>query len=534
VYVLARQGLAQLNFLVASVGSSLRALASSLGRKRTGPVEDTTISKPLEPKLPTDTTAPEVTVELTQSTIQLPSAVPAPQSDPLISQTHQFSHASDTDVDMEAPVPGQALRPGVPAPPDARLSLGLGLTEPQTPSKRSQPTTTIRLICGRHSYDMPKEASPTPQLIPFKTTFDLIMSPRLASGIGCSTLNSAVTWSSENTDLYPTLPTDTGEPLSHAKSSEVDRQLTSIVDADGDVSMPGAFSLPYIAPATDVASDTNMASLSETAPCSTRLNSTTPMPFVFGSPLPGHRISDVQFREAAANVLDEMNQRLQAEGVNPVDLDIIKRLHPSSAAVPQTAPACENQTREIQKMFEKRHQAEFDKMEGIDALVKRKATSSVKIDNNAPRNDIVSKKRKSSVLVDEPRRPAAPVAGRASGTRVISNGRRGKMVSETFINGDHDQAADADEERGKKRPKMDENSTDVHAAILEEQKKKEKEREAVRRKLELNKAERRSSAARRSGRVSIGKGKFRLLKVWTIGAQFHQLNRSSNRLGLVS
>ena len=531
MYVLALQGLAQLNFLVASVGSSLRAFASSLGRKRTGPVEDTTISKPLEPKLPTGTTAPEATGELTQSTIQLPSAVPAPQSDPVISQTHQFSHASDTDVDMEAPVPGQALRPGVPAPLDARLSLGLGLTEPQTPSKRSQPTTTIRLICGQHSYDVPKEASPTPQLIPFKTTFDLIMSPRLASGIGCSTLNSAVTWSSENTDLYPTLPTDAGEPSSRAKSSEVDRQLT---DADGDVSMPGAFSLPYVAPATDVASDTNMASLSEAAPCSTHLNGNTPMPFVFGSPLPGHRISDVQFREAAANVLDEMNQRLQAEGVNPVDLDIIKRLHPSSAAVPQTAPTCENQTREIQKMFEKRHQAEFDKMEGIDALVKRKATSSFKIDNNAPRNDIVSKKRKSSVLVDEPRRPAAPVAGWASGTRVISNGRRGKMVSESFNNGDLDQVADADEERGKKRPKMNENSADVHAAMLEEQKKKEKEREAVRRKLELNKTERRNSAARRSGRISIGKGKFRRLGVWAIGAQFHQLNRSSNRLDLVS
>ena len=538
MYVLARQCLAQLNFLVASVGSSLRAFANSLGLKRTGPWEDTENSKPSsEPKLPTDTIAPEFTSELTQSIIpcsQLPSVVPASQSDPPISQTYKVSHAFDTDVDMEAPVPGQALRPGVPAPPDARLSLGLGLTEPQTPSKRSQPTTTIRLICGQHSYDMPKGASPTPQLMPFKTNFDLVMSPRLASGIDFSTLNSAVTWSSENPDLYPTLPTDTEDSSSHAKSPEMDCKLTGIVDADGDVSMPGAFSLPHTAPATDVASDTNMASPSEAARCSTHLNSNTPMPFVFGSPLPGHRVSDVQFREAAANVLDEMNQRLQAEGVNPVDLDIIKRLHPMSAAVPHTVPACENQTRDIQKMFEKRHQAEFDKMEGIDALVKRKATSSFKIDNNAPRNDIVSKKRKSSVLVDEPRRPAAPVAGWASGTRVISNGRRGKMVSESFNNGDLDQVADADEERGKKRPKMNENSADVHAAMLEEQKKKEKEREAVRRKLELNKTERRNSAARRSGRISIGKGKFRRLGVWAIGAQFHQLNRSSNRLDLVS
>lgn len=535
MYALAHQSLAQLNFLVASVGSSLRAFASSLGLKRIGPLEDTTNSKPsLEFKLPTGTTAPQTTGELTQSTIpcsQLPSAVPAPQSEPQ-SDSLTHNHASNTDVDMDAPVPGQALRLGVPAPPDARLSLGLGLTEPQTPSKRSQPTTTIRLICGQHSYDVPKVASPTPQLRPFKTDFDLIMSPRLASGIGFSTLNSAVTWSSEKTDLYPTLPTDTGEPSSHPKSPEMDCQLTGIVDADGDVSMPGAFSLPDTAPATEVAGDTNMAP-PETALYS---NSSTLTPFVFGSPLPGHRVSDVQFREAAANVLDEMNQRLQAEGVNPVDLDVIKRLHPRSAAVPQTAPACENQTREIRKMFEKRHQAEFDKMEGIDALVKRKATSNVKIDNNAPRNDIVSKKRKSSVLVDEPRRVTTPVAGRASGTRVISNGRRGKMVSEAFINGDLDQPADADEERGKKRPKMEENSADVHATILEEQKKKEKERDAVRRKLEINKAERRNSAAaaRRSGRVSIGKGKFRRLGVWTIGAQFHQLNRSSNRLVLVS
>lgn len=498
-------------FPVASVGSSLRAFASSLGLKRTGTLEDSIRSKPsLEPKLPTDTTIPEATGKLTQSTIpclQLPSAVHVPQSDPRVSETYECNHASNTDVDMEAPVPGQALRPGVPAPPDARLSLGLALTEPQTPSKRSQPTTTIRLISGQHSYDAPKVASPTPQLIPFKTTFDLIMSPRLASGIESSTVNSTIAWSSENTDIYPTLPSD---PSSHAKSPEMDCRLTSTVDADGDISMPGAFSLPCTTPATNVIRDTNMASPSETALCTTELNRNTPMPFVFGSPLPGHRVSDVQFREAAANVLDEMNRRLQAEGVNPVDLDIVTRLHPNSsgAAVPQTASAGENQ---MGKLFEKRHQAEFNKMEGIDALVKRKAISRAKTDNNAPRNDVVGKKRKSNVLVDESKGIPASVAGRASGTRVISNGRRGKMVSEALSNEALDRTTDADEERGKKRPKMDENSTDVHATNLEEQKKREREREAVRRKLEINKAERRSSAAagRRSGRVSTGKGKFR-------------------------
>lgn len=533
MYVHSCQHLAQLNFFVASVGSSLRAFASSLGLKRTGTFENSTYSKPpLESTLPTNPTA-ETVSEPTQTApcSQLPSRVPAPQSDPFISETHKSDHTSDTDVDMEAPVPGQAPRPGVPAPPDARLSLGLNLAEPQTPSKRSQPTTTIRLIPGQHGFDLQKAASPkpsTPQLIPFKTTFDLIMSPRLASGINFGTFNSAVTYSSENTDIYPTLPTDARVPSSRAKSPELGSQLASVIDADGDIIMPGAFSSPCTAPVTNDVSDAKMVLPSETA-----LSSGAPMPFVFGSPLPRHRVSDVQFREAAANVLEEMNLRLQAEGVNPVDLDIIKRFHPGgdATAVPQTA---ENQTGEVKKMFEKMHQAEFDKMEGIDALVKRKAMASAKTGNNA--SNVAGKKRKSSVLVEEPRRVPPQAVGRASSTRVISNGRRSKMGSEAFSNEGSDQAADADEERGKKRPKVDESSTDVHATNLEAQKKKEKEREVVRRKLEINKAKRRSSAAaaKQNGRVSIGKGRFRRFepKFWMFISM--QLSRSRSHLALAS
>ncbi len=224
------------------------------------------------------------------------------------------------------------------------------------------------------------------------------------------------------------------------------------------------------------------------------------------------------------------------EGVNPVDLDIVKRFHPGSdaAAVPQTA--CENQTGEVKKMFEKMHQADFDKMEGIDALVKRRAMANANTGSSAPKSDVASKKRKSSVLVEEPRRVPPQATGRACGTRVISNGRRGKMGSKAFSNEGSDQAADADEERGKKRPKMDESSTDVHTTNLEAQKKSEREREAVRRKLEINKAKRRSSAAavKQSGRVSIGKGRYDRFepKFWMFISM--QLSRSRRHLALAS
>ena len=75
----------------------------------------------------------------------------------------------DTSVTMaiEEPLPGEAGRPGAPAPQDARLSMG------------TQGTTTIRLVSSSSADSVSAmDADPgTPQLKPFATSFDLLVSP---------------------------------------------------------------------------------------------------------------------------------------------------------------------------------------------------------------------------------------------------------------------------------------------------------------------------------------------------------------------
>ncbi|KAF8635654.1 hypothetical protein AX15_000285 [Amanita polypyramis BW_CC] len=472
-----------------SVSSSLKAFATSLRLKRSGAL-NTTASKSSSKSA--STIAPEVETTDGPAQFVMPYSRPPPGSS--IPRSDPFTHDGEPMpvTDIEAPVPGQALRPGVPAPLNARLSLGLGLTERHTPSREPQPTTTIRLISNQCSGDeLQSPISPTPRLAPFKTNFDLIMSPRMASGINFG--NS----------VYPALPSESNTPSAQA-------ELPHSADMDGDIAMPGTFSspCPQTLPAVDLTSDVTMASPSQD-PSGDGLKLSEP--FIFGSPLPRHRVSDAQFREAAASVLNEMNRRLQVEGINPVDFDIIKRLHPSgSAGGPETTESLSTssaggrQASDITEMFERKHQAEFDKMEGIDVLLKRRAAPANKNEESHGKVS-VGKKRKSSVVIDEPRRAPTQIVGRASGTRVISNGRRSRMMPGTFDSEYLNEGAGADEERGKKRAKMDSNGADVHNANLEEQKRKEKEREAIRRRLEINKARRRSSAAaaRQSGQVSI-------------------------------
>ena len=457
-----------------TVSSSIKALATSLGLKRI-------TSKPTPSRT-------EVDDELARNSVpyaSLPPPSSPPQTDHFILNPPRIS----MDGDMDVPLPGHALRPGIPAPANARLSLGLSLGAPSTPIRQNQPTTTIRLISNPYSkVDLSYGAGEngTPQLQPFKTTFDLIL--------GSPTPSSMTTWPPRDPDddvhmkgIYPSLTVDdlppslvpTGSPL-----AKVTRQ-----EKDEEIAMPGSLTPP-------------------------------PAPtFIFGSPLPQHSVSNTQFRFAAAAVLKEMNQRLREEGVDEIQTDIIAKLHPDANVFTddrEIKPRPGAKRGEIKEKFQKLHEKEFEKMEGIDELIKRRAERSPQ--KCASGEKINGKKRKSSAIEKEsvqgpgPRRPSA-FSGRASSTRVISNGRRSKItIPGAFGSEEEDDGEDA---RAGKRARVD---PQVQSSLAGEEQKKseqdirlEKENKAIRRKIEANRARRRSSAAhggfqgRKSGRISTGR-----------------------------
>lgn len=208
-------------------------------------------------------------------------------------------------------LPGCISRPGIQAPDNARLSLGLDEAMPLP-----QPTTTLRLVSSTSSHDTlsvpPNQVFLTPKLKPVETTFDLVMTPGKPSAVS--------NFWAPDANMYPKLTID---------------------DLPPDV-----------------------------PPTSTTLSVPTTDPFIFGSPLPQHSISNTQFKTAATTVLEEMNQRLRSEGVKGVGMDIVDKLKQGAHTqeVLEPVPTVKEKRRikgEITKKFDEVHQAEFDKMEGI-------------------------------------------------------------------------------------------------------------------------------------------------------------------------
>ncbi|KAF9445428.1 hypothetical protein P691DRAFT_805696 [Macrolepiota fuliginosa MF-IS2] len=532
------------NSKASTVSSSIKALATSLGLKRTYKSGGSTSSK-------ASAATQQELDELTQNSIPYSAVQPATPPlndnftfDPTTAPHTRMSFAANGD-----PLPGCSLRPGEPAPTDARLSLGLGLTAPAA-SVEQQPTTTIRLVSNQPRATTPSSSQPiafqTPKLKPFATTFDLVMTPSVNAKANNQD-GGAAFWAPDVQfqSLYPTLTADDLPPAlppSPIKSS-----------ADKD---------------TNAAGSTNTNTLAVPAEATTRAKSPSPDPFIFGSPLPQHSVSNTQFRTAASSVLEEMNKRLLSSGVEGLGTDIVNKLQPGA----HTQEEIERMQREVKPLpmgrlsgaggrgeltqkFDDAHRAEFAKMEGIDGLVKRKGAEKAApaLEGHQPQH-VVGKKRKSSALGDAPRRPttgpgAMPVGGRTSGTtRVISNGRRAKALPGAFGE-DEDEEEILEEngeevDRGGKRVRMDpdvladgdanttaakgnakekvEDAMDVdnedHEAGLgegeeekESQSQRDREREVIKRKLDISRAKRRSSAggavaaasaARRSSRVS--------------------------------
>ena len=161
-----------LTFTATTVSSSIKALANSLGLKR-----NPSKSTPSTTASSRSDHVTEVNDELAQTSVpytSLPPASSPPQTDHFVQNPPRMS----LDKDIEIPLPGHVLRPGIPAPANARLSLGLGLGVPTTPTRQDQPTTTIRLVSNPFSnadFSYGAGENGTPQLQPFKTTFDLVL-----------------------------------------------------------------------------------------------------------------------------------------------------------------------------------------------------------------------------------------------------------------------------------------------------------------------------------------------------------------------
>ncbi|KAJ7767353.1 hypothetical protein B0H14DRAFT_2633082 [Mycena olivaceomarginata] len=474
-----------------TVTSSIRALASSLGLKRHATNASTSskllASFPLPP-LPRSTSTDPATDELLKHSTPYDALPPPRITSPSTPRTpaalaaaglalaSNLSNPTLNPTLGTAPLPGHTLRPGVPAPANARLSLGLA---PRTPSKRG-PTTTIRLVSSSalnadttaNTTAVPARALPppggTPNLKPFKTTFDLDMdigSPTTAfpasSGSGSLYPALPAAFPAPPGALYPSLPAS--PPMDDAERRMSLEASTSMhaednntqQDEDDDEPMPGAFAF---------------------APTSTPSRIAAPA-FVFGSPSPpaggAPRFSfampvspgadaDAKAKEKArlaAEVMEEMNRRVFGFGATGT---------PTSPRVVRPLPGSARRGEGVawnggkkEGRFDKAHAEVFGRMESIadvaarkEGLLKRKASTS-------------------------------SIAGGGSGV----GGQQGKRVRV--------------EEGGAGPAATNAGNTETEA----EAKQKEREKEAIRRKLEISRARRRSSAAgggarRVSGRVS--------------------------------
>ncbi|KAG2361035.1 hypothetical protein BDR07DRAFT_1610387 [Suillus spraguei] len=459
-----------------SVGSSLKAIATSLGLKRGNASSETT------------------------TTASSKSSLASTQSG-----KSQSTVPTEPEPEVQ-PVPGQNALAGLPAPDNARLSIS------QEPA-----TTTIRLVAS----NAPQNSlfSP-PKLHPFKTSFDLVpQTPGGAEGDGIWPLSPG---GAKRERVYPDIPTfSVFEPVDTS-------------DMDIDVDFPGTLqsSTPAHAkfntgatPKSDEKPSNVPQDLFSPAPRLARaregVSSFRPQrspekssgelgiprsePFIFGSPDPQHRLSNAQFRSAAQSVLDDMNARLKSEGVASVDFDVLRHRQQSTSRQSTAEDPRQEKKASTSQLFDKTHQAQFDKMDSITShyAARRGLPSDAeaapvlgKRKTAAGPASITGKTRKSSVVVKKNRVPStSSVKLRPVPKKVVPGGF-----------GDNDDDDDGEEEddqeddrRKSKRVRVD----PIEDAELDrEEAKKLKEREAIRRKLDANKAKRRSSM----GRPSIGKG----------------------------
>ncbi|KAI0246185.1 hypothetical protein BJV78DRAFT_1257097 [Lactifluus subvellereus] len=390
-----------------SVTSSLRAIANTFNFKRATPSKPdddgtTSTSNPIQPNT-TDELASH-SVPYSSIPESLPSDMP---------QTDHFKF-STPDTTLEDHIPGQLGNPAIPAQANALVGVAAGPTK-----------TTIRLVSSTPIPTLSPEPG-TPHLRPVDPGPRVPvwpLSPQPAP--------------SER--LYPALPEKSTKPggVSSATRSKM-----------------------YPTPANDVQDLFSPAP----KPQKERVGIPRSEPFLFGSPLPRHSVSNKAFDTAAASVLEEMNKRLSAAGVQKVGTDVFGGS--AIAAAPNSGTL---RVQDKVDRFDKVHEEQFNKMDSIASHYAAK--------RGAPG----SKKRKSDVLGHE----SAPATKRSSAdTRRM--GIPGGFDEEEEV------VDDVQEEEDRRMSKR--------VRTAEEEKQAERERAATRKMLEARKDKRRSS---RHGRTSV-------------------------------
>jgi hypothetical protein len=446
-----------------SMSSSLKAIANSFNIIRAPSVKSSNsqTSYPAYPNIPDELASHSVPY----SSIPESSLSDMPQTDHF-----KFSTPDSTMQEhIQSPIGTHPIQNATPHPTTS-------------PSK-----TTIRLVSASAARSILSPEPGTPHLKPVDPDFDLVMDSPGAKGQNCVPVWPLSPHLAPSERLYPALPVD---DLEHAEQNE--EETKSVPSQAGPTSKRKV----YPRPSNKVQ---DLFSPAPKPPSVQKESSGIPRsePFLFGSPLPRNSISNKAFDAAAASVLEEMNKRLSAAGVQKVDADVF-----GGSAIAKTTNATSLESSNLRKTdrFGKVHEERFNKMDSI-------ATHYA-----AKRGSHESKKRKSDVLGH---RSATGNKRSSTDTRVINTGSRTRMgipggfgdeaEEEEALPDDVQEEGDRrmskrvrllEEDGGKdkgRRLTMSPKKTDA------EEKQAERERAATRKMLDARKEKRRSS---RHGRVS--------------------------------
>jgi len=435
--------------------SSLRAIANPFNFKRA------TSNKPDD----NQTTRSNVIDELATHSVPYSSIPESSQSD--MPQTDHFKF-STPDSTMDELLPGH---PG-------HSSISALATAPAT-STTCPPKTTIRLVSALNSVPVLSPEPGTPQLRPVEPPFDLVMGSPDAQGKSGVPVWPLSPQPKPSERLYPVLPVD---ELEEAKQSQATSRL---LGTGGTASSQPSASSAKVYPKPS----NNVQDLFSPAPKlpSKQERVTIPRsePFLFGSPLPRHSVSNKAFDATAASVLEEMNKRLAAAGVQKVGTDVFGTIPPATATT--NADSGSLRASGTLDRFDKVHEEQFNKMDSImNHYAARRAAPG-------------SKKRKSDVLGNG----SAPARNRLSTAPRKKMGIPGGFDDEEMT----DDVQEEEDRRMSKRVRVLENDggkdkgrrlTLLSNKTEAEEKQGDRERVATRKMLEARKKRRSSRHARTS------------------------------------